>query len=132
MALAVAFDTHAFIKRLAAVGMPEPQAEMVTTLLGEAQALTTDELATKADIREVKADIAHLEAATRADIARLEAATKADIAAARAEAKADNAAVRADMKAMELRLVIKLGMMLAATFTMTIGALAVAVRILLH
>ena len=40
--------------------------------------------------------------------------------------------MRAEMKAMELRLVIKLGVMLAALFTMTVGALAVAVRILLH
>jgi pseudouridine-5'-phosphate glycosidase len=44
---AITFDTHAFIKRLTAAGMPEPQAEV----LAEEQArMIEDRLATKADL----------------------------------------------------------------------------------
>lgn len=51
----VAFDTHSFIKRLVAAGMPEPQAE----ILAEEQArLIEDRLATKADVSDVRRDIA--------------------------------------------------------------------------
>jgi hypothetical protein len=64
---AVLFDTHAFVKRLTAVGMPEAQAEVLADeqarLIDERLATKTDlaELATKsgvkADIAEAKADI---------------------------------------------------------------------------
>src|SRR5271155_3003813 len=69
---AVLFDTHAFIKRLTAVGMPEAQAEVLADeqarLIDKPLATKTDlaELATKsdvkADIAEVKADIAEAKA----------------------------------------------------------------------
>lgn len=48
----LAFDTHAFIKRLIAAGMPEAQAETVTSLVKEAQENGVSSLATKADLRE--------------------------------------------------------------------------------
>ena len=48
---AITFDTHAFIKRLTAAGMPEPQAE----ILAEEQArLIEDRLATKTDIERLE------------------------------------------------------------------------------
>ncbi len=48
---ALAFDTHAFVKRLTAAGMPEAQAEV----LADEQARLVDErLATKADLREAE------------------------------------------------------------------------------
>ena len=51
---AIAFDTHAFIKRLTLAGMPEAQAEV----LAEEQAkLIETQLATKADIADVRRDI---------------------------------------------------------------------------
>ncbi len=53
------FDTHAFIKRLIAVGMPEPQAEI---LAEEQSRLIGDGTATKADISEVRSDIAIVKA----------------------------------------------------------------------
>ncbi|MEI6987344.1 MAG: hypothetical protein WCK65_14575, partial [Rhodospirillaceae bacterium] len=59
----ITFDTHVFIKRLIATGMPEPQAETVTTLVREAQDGATGDLATKSDIAAIKLDIAHVEAA---------------------------------------------------------------------
>ncbi len=51
---AITFDTHHFVKRLTAAGMPEPQAEA----LAEEQArLLEGHLATKRDLAEVKAEI---------------------------------------------------------------------------
>jgi hypothetical protein len=59
---AIAFDTHAFVKRLTAAGMPEPQAE---ALADEQRRLIDDRLATKADLEalhaELKRDLAELE-----------------------------------------------------------------------
>ena len=54
MAEAIAFDTHRFIKRLTESGFTEKQAE---TLAEEHAALLNANLATKADIAEVKAQI---------------------------------------------------------------------------
>ena len=52
------FDTHAFVKRLTAAGMPEQQAE----ILAEEQARLIDErLATKADLAVLRSDLAALE-----------------------------------------------------------------------
>ena len=65
------FDTHGFVKRLTAAGMPEAQAEV---LADEQVRLIDDRLATKEDI-------AKLQAATE-DIAKLQAATTVDIAEA--------------------------------------------------
>lgn len=49
--MTLAIDAHAFIKRLTAAGMPEAQAEAVTSLVKEAQDGAAGELATKADLR---------------------------------------------------------------------------------
>ncbi len=97
---AFAFDTHAFVKRLTAVGMPEPQAE---ALADEQVRLIDDRLATKEDIARLEAstkqEIARLEAGTKADIARLEGATKADIARLEGATKADIARLEGATKA---------------------------------
>ena len=50
----LAFDTHKYVKRLTAVGMPEKQAEVIAY---EQRSLIEDQLATKHDIAEVKRDI---------------------------------------------------------------------------
>ena len=80
--MSAVFDTHAFVKRLTAVGMPEEQAE---ALADEQAKLIDERLATKADIALVQADIEALRQATKADIEALRQATKADLA----EIKAD-------------------------------------------
>ena len=52
------FDTHAFVKRLTAAGMPEQQAE----ILAEEQArVIGEQVATKQDIALVRADLEALE-----------------------------------------------------------------------
>ena len=54
---AVAFDTYSFVKRLIASGMPETQAETITTLVREAHEGAAGELATKGDLAMLRRDI---------------------------------------------------------------------------
>lgn len=54
---AFAVDTHAFIKRLTASGMPEAQAETITSLVKEAQETSLGDLATKTDLVSLKGDM---------------------------------------------------------------------------
>lgn len=50
----IAFDTHAFVKELTRVGMPEEQAEV----LAQSQATLIDEkLATKQDLKELEMNL---------------------------------------------------------------------------
>ena len=72
MSVAV-FNTHAFVKRLTAAGMPEAQAE---ALADELTPLIDDRLATKDDLANL---------ATKADVKVEIADTKAEIADAKAE-----------------------------------------------
>jgi len=48
------FDTHAYIKRLVAAGMPEAQAEVQAEALAE---FVLSQLATKNDLQQVKTDL---------------------------------------------------------------------------
>lgn len=50
----MAFDTHAFIKRLTAAGMPEAQAEV---LAEEQTRLIETQLATKSDLERLKQEL---------------------------------------------------------------------------
>jgi len=47
----IPFDTHAFVKKLEAVGFTEPQAEVQAQALAE---LVNDQLATKRDLQELE------------------------------------------------------------------------------
>ena len=78
MAEAIAFDTHRFVKRLTESGFTEKQAE---TLAEEHVALLNANLASKADVAAVKADIARVEAGMDA----LRHETKAAIEAVKAD-----------------------------------------------
>lgn len=98
---AIAFDTHRFVKHLTQVGFTLGQAE---ALAEEQVNLINSNLATKADIAAVEADIAAVEAALKADIAAVEAALKADIAAVEAALKTDIATIKADTAALKVDL----------------------------
>lgn len=50
----IPFDTHAFVKRLEAAGVPEPQAEVHAEALAE---LVVSHLATKQDLADMEARI---------------------------------------------------------------------------
>ncbi len=101
MPQAIAFDTHRFVKHLTESGFTEKQAE---TLAEEQVALLNTNLATKADIETVKADIEALRLATKADIETVKAdiealrlATKADIEALRLTTQSDISLLKADL-----------------------------------
>ena len=59
---AAAFDTHAAVKTLREAGADEAMAEAIVNTASTAAGVDRDELATKADLAEVRADIADLKA----------------------------------------------------------------------
>jgi len=92
----VLYDTHAAVRRLTGAGMPEPHAEAVVR---EQVHLIEHNLATKADVEAVRADIETLRLETKADIETLRLETKADIETLRLETKADIETLRLETKA---------------------------------
>ena len=99
------FDTHAYVKRLVAAGMPEPQAEIIAD---EQRSLIDNKLATKQDIK------------------ALEAATKRDIAEIRRDMKEMEAGLRRDIRESEQRVIIRLGSMMVVA----VGVVAALVKLL--
>lgn len=93
---AIAFDTHRFVKHLTASGFTEQQAE---ALASEQVNLLNSNLATKADIESVKADIDSLRQEIKAEIDSLRQETKAGIDSLRQETKASIASLRQETKA---------------------------------
>ncbi len=103
--MGVAFDTLKFVEKLESGGFSHAQAKAAAEAFADA---TGEQLATKADVRELRGDIAKLEAATKADtrelrgdIAKLEAATKADIRELRGDIAKSEAAAKADIAQLE-------------------------------
>ena len=92
----LAFDTYKAVTALKQVGFEEAQAEAVVNTMGEALG---GNVATKADLTEVRtaleADMTAMKAALETDIA----AVKADLEQLRTETKADLAAVQAKLEA---------------------------------
>ena len=82
MTEAIAFDSHRFVKRLTGSGFTEKQAE---TLAEEHVALLNANLATKADIAEVKAGVEALRQETTAGMEALRQETRAAIATVKAD-----------------------------------------------
>ena len=95
MNIRVAFDTHAFIKRLEAAGVRTAQAEALADALGD---IVLQSIATKTDLRETELGL-------RADMRDL------------------GSSLRTEMKDLEVRLMSRFGIMLAASTTLTIGVL---------
>ena len=94
MAEAIAFDTHRFVKRLTESGFTEKQAE---TLAEEHVALLNANLATKADIASIKADIDALRQQTTISMEALRQQTTISMEALRQQTRASIEAVKADL-----------------------------------
>ena len=92
----LAFDTHKAVKELRAAGAAESLAEAVVATVGAAMG---ENVATKADIADVRTELAEVKAELKADIAAVQTELKADINELRAELKADIAAVQTELKA---------------------------------
>ena len=73
-------DTLDIAKRLKEAGFNDAQAEAVTTVFRDVRTADLANLATKADVEAIRADVERLEAATKADFARFELTMKAEIA----------------------------------------------------
>jgi hypothetical protein len=87
-------DTHAFVKRLTAAGMPEAQAEVVTSLVTTARDADSGRYLTAADLKDVatRQDLAPL--AAKSDLAQF--ATKSDVAALPTKADLAQFATKSD------------------------------------
>ena len=96
MTEAIAFDTHRFVKRLTGCGFTEEQAE---TLADEQAALLNGNLATRADIARIEAEIEAMRQETRAGIEALRQETRAGIEALRQETRAGIEALRQETRA---------------------------------
>ena len=92
----LAFDTHKAVKELRAAGAAESLAEAVVATVGAAMG---ENVATKADIADVRTELAEVKAELKADIAAVQTELKADINELRAELKADANELRAELKA---------------------------------
>jgi len=99
MGHALAFDTHAYVKKLVTVGVSEAQAEVQAEALSD---LLESNLATKRDIAEIKRDIAEI----RHDMTTMETSLKRDM-------KVLDTSLRHEMKELEMRLTIRLGAIMA-------------------
>lgn len=104
----LAFDTHHAVKVLTAAGADEALAEAVVATIGDA---VGGNVATKADLAEVKAEL-------KSDIAQV----KAEIAEVRAELKTD-------LGALEARLHRHLWVMAAGIVGLTVSLTVVLVRL---
>ena len=80
------FDTLHAAKTLTQAGFAPPQAEAITDTI---RAAFTDSVATKADIAELRADMAALRTELKGDMAELRTELKGDIAELRTELKGD-------------------------------------------
>ncbi|MCH8329686.1 MAG: DUF1640 domain-containing protein [Nanoarchaeota archaeon] len=108
MGQAIAFDTHAYVKKLKAVGFTEEQAEVQAEALAE---LIDERLATKQGLKELDNAHKHDIMLLKHDMKEMEAGLKRDIAE-----------VKRDIKEMETRLTIKLGA-IATTGIIIVAAL---------
>ena len=89
------YDTHAAVRQLTTAGMPEPHAEAVVR--GQVH-LIQHNLATKADIEQIRAEVETSRLETKAEIT----AVRGDVEKLRLETKAEIAAVRGDVEKLRL------------------------------
>ncbi len=105
---AIAFDTHRYVKRLTQAGFSEKQAE---TLAAEQVAILNANLANKADIAEIRVELAEIHAEiekTRAEIESLRKDTKTEIESLRKDTKTEIELLRQETKAEFSRLEAKI------------------------
>ena len=108
------FDTHAFVKSLTVVGMPEDQAE----ILAKGQSDLYERLVTKEYFEfTLTHEIEKLRTELKNDIDKLRAGLKHDIETVRAELEATKTELKRDIKEMEHKLTIKLGVFLVIGVT---------------
>ena len=123
----VTFDTHAFVKRLTQVGMPEDQAE----ILARGQSDLYERLVTKEYFESTLShELEKLRTELKNDIEKLRAELKHELdqhkAANRQALKELELTLTHNMKELEQKLIIKLGVLLGVSVTI----LAVLIKFL--
>ena len=88
-------DTLKFARSLSDAGMDRRQAEALVQGLSDAD---TSDFATKADVGELRADIAELRAELKGDMAGLRVELKGEIAELRIELKGESAELRTETR----------------------------------
>ncbi len=142
MASAIAFDTHAYVKKLKSAGVSEEAAEvqaeamvgLIEDRLATKQELFGVETALKRDIKELETslrrDTKELETSLRRDIKELETNLRREIkeseASLRQEMKKLDVGLRQEMKELEMRMTMRLGAMMVVA----VGVVATLVKIL--
>jgi hypothetical protein len=81
--VAVPFNTHEVIQELQELGFPTPQAEGLTAVLLRTAQASQEQLATKLDLAEVKAELKADIATVRTDMATMRGELRAEIRDAR-------------------------------------------------
>lgn len=132
-----AFDTHAYVKRLKAVGFDEKQAEVQAELQSEVlSALMTDRLATKDDLANLelvmKADITNLERALKDDMTNLERTLKDDMINLERAVKEDIAKVKQDVVRLESVFTGKFNLLNWMLGFSLVGVTSVLFKLFLH
>ena len=119
---ALAFDTYKAVKALREAGADEALAEAVVATVGDA---IGGNVATKADLAEVRAELKSDMAAVKADLAEVKAELKSDMAAV----KADLAEVKSDIAEVEARLYRHLWAMAAGIVGLTVSLTVALVKL---
>jgi ribosomal protein L29 len=120
-------DTLKFARRLTDAGMDPRQAEALVQGLSEAD---SSDFATKADIAEVKTEIADLRTELKTEIADLRTELKAEIADLRTETKADNARLRNDMVELKAELFRFMYVQAMGVVGLTVGLTVALIKLL--
>ena len=116
---ALAFDTHQAVKVLTAAGADEALAEAVVATVGDA---VGGNVATKADLAEVKAEL-------KSEIAAFRAELKSEIAAVKVEVAEIRAELKTDLGHLEARLHRHLWIMAAGIVGLTVSLTVALVRL---
>ena len=124
---AVAFDTHKYVKSLVSAGMPEPQAEIIADKQAE---LVTEQLATKADVTDIRRDMKQMEARLQGEIVTVKRDMKEMEAGLRRDMKQMETGLKRDMKEMETRLEHRLTLRLGSMMVVAVGVVAALVKLL--
>ncbi len=141
---ALAFDTYKAVTALKQVGFEEAQAEAVVNTMGEALGgnvatkadLTEVRAALEADIATVKADLTADVAAVKADIEQLRLTTQADLASVKAdieqlrsETKADLATMRTDMETLRADMAEQFAVLYKQLWIVAVGIVGLTVTL---
>ncbi|MBF0140525.1 MAG: DUF1640 domain-containing protein [Magnetococcales bacterium] len=133
MSTTIAFDTHAYVKKLRDAGVDEHQAEIQAEAI---LALVEERLATKQDMHALKRDLADVEANLRKDMASIESNLRKDMASIESNLKRDIKELESNLKRdikeldtktetrfkeLELRMVIKMGAMILGGIGLVFG-----------